>query len=116
MADVPYQQSTQVEQLRGERANAEALGQDSRVEAVDKQLAGLGVRMRAAERRQAAAEQSGEPEQARDQAPQGRTPPPRATADDTAELRQQAADLGVKVDGRWSAERLREEIAKARKS
>ena len=39
--------------------------------------------------------------------------PPPARADDTTELRQQATSLGVKVDGRWSPDRLREEIAKA---
>jgi hypothetical protein len=40
-------------------------------------------------------------------------PPQPVRADDTAALREKAAALGVKVDGRWSPERLREEIAKA---
>ena len=38
---------------------------------------------------------------------------PEAPPPDLEELRKQAATLGVKVDGRWSPERLQQEIAKA---
>jgi hypothetical protein len=40
---VPYQQAGAVRQLLAERANAVTYGQATRVEAVDKQLAELGV-------------------------------------------------------------------------
>lgn len=36
---------------------------------------------------------------------------PEAPVDDLDELRAQAEDRGIKVDGRWGADRLREEIA-----
>lgn len=57
--EVPYQQAGMVAQLRAERELAEAYGQTSRVEAVDKQLAELGVKTpaKAAEERAAAAEE-----------------------------------------------------------
>jgi hypothetical protein len=84
--DLPYQQAGQVEQLRRERENAVAYGQESRVAAVDKQLDALGVtehekRTSAAQKRQAAAEESEDaddkPEQsARSTPPQGRSAKP----------------------------------------
>jgi len=40
---VPYQQAARVRQLLAERENAVTYGQDTRVAAVDKQLAELGV-------------------------------------------------------------------------
>lgn len=75
--EIPYQQAPQVRQLLAERANAEAYGQVSRVDAVDKQLNGLGWvdPAKAAKARAAAAakeeeEKGGEP---RTQPPKGRT-------------------------------------------
>lgn len=70
--DLPYQQVPQVEQLRQERANAQAYGQTDRVAAVDKQLATLG----AAGKRQAAAKPAGEAEAGADEAEQARRTPP----------------------------------------
>lgn len=40
---VPYQQAGAVRQLLAERENAVIYGQATRVDAIDKQLAGLGV-------------------------------------------------------------------------
>jgi hypothetical protein len=73
--DLPYQQVPQVEQLRRERANAEAYGQTDRVAAVDKQLRGFGVeveRKAAGEKRKAAAEEADDEGEARRTPPQGR--------------------------------------------
>lgn len=56
MSDTPYQIQPQIDQLKQERANAVAYGQTDRVAACDKQLAGLGVKQEAAEKRSAAAE------------------------------------------------------------
>lgn len=53
--ETPYQIQPQIDQLMQERANAEAYGQDDRVAAVDKQLASLGVKKKAAEKRSASA-------------------------------------------------------------
>lgn len=39
--------------------------------------------------------------------------PPAEERDELAALREKAAALGVKVDGRWSLTRLRDEITKA---
>ena len=39
--------------------------------------------------------------------------PPQASDEDTAQLRSELAVLGVKVDGRWSAARLRDELDRA---
>lgn len=70
--DVPYQQATIVEQLKAERANAVAYGNEDRVASVDKQLAELGVKRKAAEKRA----ESAKDDDAR-KAPEGRsaTPP-----------------------------------------
>lgn len=82
MADVPYQNATQVAQLLAERVNAVAYGQVSRMEAIDKQLASLGYtdHKKAAKTRAAAAaeETRAEPEAEPEKAPpQGRTSRPR---------------------------------------
>ena len=84
MADeTPYQQTAQVDQLLAERENAVAYEQQTRVDAVDKQLDGLGVSARreaAAEKRKTAAEKAedgGESKQAaRSAPPQGRQSKP----------------------------------------
>ena len=89
MADeLPYQQAAQVRQLLAEHENADAYGQTTRVEAVDKQLAELGYKRpaqaekatEAAEERATAAEEG---EQAREEPPKGRTAssPRRTTAE-----------------------------------
>lgn len=82
MADeeFPYQQRTLVEQLRAERVNAVAYGNIDRVAAVDKQLAELGVKLKAeaGQERKAVAEKSDEGE-ARKAAPAGRSPKPQQT-------------------------------------
>lgn len=69
MSDVPYQMQPQIDQLKQERANAVAYGQTDRVAAVDKQLASLGVKQEAAEKRAAAAP---EDESAKAAPPKGR--------------------------------------------
>jgi len=90
--DLPYQQAPQVRQLLAERENAEAYGQTTRVEAVDKQLAGLGYKRpaqaekatEAAEERAAAAAAEGtEEEEAKTAVPKGRSSssPRRTTAE-----------------------------------
>lgn len=56
MSDVPYQIAPQVAQLQAERENAVAYGNDTRVEAIDRQLAEYGAKQDAAEKRAAAAE------------------------------------------------------------
>lgn len=75
MADeLPYQQANQVRQLLSERANADAYGQATRVEAVDKQLAELGYYTeKQAAKAAAAAEARAAGDQARTDAPKGRT-------------------------------------------
>jgi hypothetical protein len=68
---VDYQKSAQVRQLLAERENADAYGQTTRVEAIDKQLAGLGYT---------------KPEQAPKkvaEAPQGRKAPAKSTTEST---------------------------------
>lgn len=40
-------------------------------------------------------------------------PPPATTEADLAKIRARAEAAGVKIDGRWSAERIQMEIAKA---
>jgi hypothetical protein len=57
---VPEAQVPQVAQLLSEKANAEALGQTDRVEAMDKALDELGYKGKAAEKRKAAAEDNPE--------------------------------------------------------
>jgi hypothetical protein len=82
MAEVPYQNAAQVEQLLAERENAETYGQATRVEAADKALASFGVttkaeRGAAAKNRQSAAEDSGE--DAKKSPPQGRSTAKKST-------------------------------------
>ena len=91
MADeLPYQQAAQVRQLLAERENAVAYEQETRVAAVDKQLAELGYKRpgqaekaveAAEERAAAAAAESGDEESARAKPPEGRTTRARATTD-----------------------------------
>lgn len=66
-----YQKAGQVAQLQAERENAVAYGNEPRVASIDKQLAELGVRAKAAEERKAAATDDG-----KHKAPQGRTARP----------------------------------------
>ena len=54
--DRPYQHEPQIAQLEAERANAEAYGDETRVKAIDKALAGFGVKKKAAEKRAAASD------------------------------------------------------------
>ena len=81
--EIPYQRRPQIEQLLGEKANAEAYGQTGRAAAAQKGLDALGYhpptkKAEAAEQRKAAAEESGEDEkQTRSTPPQGRTAAPK---------------------------------------
>lgn len=79
-ADVPYQQAPQVAQLRAERENAVAYGQETRVAAVDKQLDALGIQEKkaAAEKRKAAADDSDDADESKKRStpPQGRSAKP----------------------------------------
>lgn len=77
--ETPYQQAPQVAQLQAERENAVAYGQDDRVAAIDKQLAEFGVKAKAAEERKAAA---GDKDEAKHEAPQGRSGRPTQKAGD----------------------------------
>ena len=70
MSDVPYQIAPQVEALQQERANCVAYGNDDRVAKIDRQLADLGVKAKAAEERKAAT-----PVEDKRKAPQGRRAP-----------------------------------------
>lgn len=72
MSDVPYQIQPQIDQLQQERANAVAYGQMDRVAACDKQLASLGVKQEAAEKRSAAAEDDKTAKTAQAVPPKGR--------------------------------------------
>ena len=67
MSDTPYQVSPQVEALQQERANCVAYGNEPRVAQIDRQLADLGVKAKAAEERKAAT-----PVEDKGKAPQGR--------------------------------------------
>jgi len=69
---VPYQQAGKVRQLLAERENAVIYGQETRVAAVDKQLAELGVKVS----EDAAPEPDAKP--AAKKSPQGRTSSPPA--------------------------------------
>jgi hypothetical protein len=73
MAEVAYQNAAQVRQLLAERENAEAYGQETRLGAIDKQLAGLGY-----------TEPEKAPKKVAD-APQGRKAPAKATAEAATE-------------------------------
>lgn len=67
MSDTPYQLAPQIKQLQAERENAVAYGNETRVEQIDRQLADLGVKAKAAEKRAAASEDTG-----KQTAPKGR--------------------------------------------
>jgi len=54
--ETPYQIAPQVAHLQAERENCVAYGNDRRVEQIDRQLADLGVKKEAAEKRAAAVE------------------------------------------------------------
>lgn len=58
--ETPYQVAPQVEALQQERANCVAYGNDRRVAQIDRQLADLGVKQDAAEKRGAATENGNE--------------------------------------------------------
>ena len=77
MSDIPYQLAPQIARLQGERENCVAYGNDRRVEQIDRQLADLGVKQEAAEKRAAASES----DDAKKVAPKGR----RSTQAQTAE-------------------------------
>jgi len=81
MADVPYQQEALVAQLQAERENATALGLTTRVDAVDKQLAELGVKA-AGQKRKAAAADDDDEDKAKHTAPHGRSAKAKETAKD----------------------------------
>lgn len=74
--EIPYQLEPQVAQLRAERDNAVAYGMESRVAEIDRQLADLGVKAKAAEERKASAED--EPGDTKRKPPQGRSGKPTA--------------------------------------
>jgi len=77
MSEHPYQVTPQVVQLQTERANAIAYGNEARVEAIDKQLAGLGVKAKAAQERKAATEDVDD--DGHKKPPQGRSSKPQQT-------------------------------------
>lgn len=54
--ETPYQVAPQVAHLQAERENAVAYGNEARVSQIDRQLADLGVKQQAAEKRAVAAE------------------------------------------------------------
>lgn len=66
--ETPYQVAPQVAGLQAERENAVAYGNETRVAAIDRQLADLGVKAKAAEERKAASEG----DDAKRSAPKGR--------------------------------------------
>lgn len=74
--EIPYQVGPQVEALRQERANCVAYGNDTRVASIDRQLAELGVKQEAAEKRSAAA---ADDETVKSEAPKGRRSQAQAT-------------------------------------
>jgi len=87
MPDLPYQNESQVEQALAERETAEAYGQTTRINAIDKVLATFGIsskadRNRASKRRKAAqAELDEAREEKKSEAPVGRTAPKKSKAD-----------------------------------
>lgn len=93
--------------LLRERAGLEVAGKTDRVAQVDEQLEHYGY--------------EGDQADPRKQPPVGRSAtPPNATApasadDDLDALRAEAETAGVKVDGRWKADKLKAEIAAAGK-
>jgi hypothetical protein len=64
--ETPYQIAPQVAALQAERENAVAYGNETRVAQIDRQLADLGVKAKAAEERKAASDD------AKQAAPKGR--------------------------------------------
>ena len=60
--ETPYQIGPQVEALQAERANCVAYGNEPRVAAIDRQLATLGVKQEAAEKRAAATDKDAKSE------------------------------------------------------
>jgi hypothetical protein len=76
--ETPYQIAPQVEALNAERENAVAYGNKTRVEQIDRQLADLGVKKKAAEERKASTEDEGT---SRSKAPQGRSSKPKTETD-----------------------------------
>lgn len=81
MAEVPYQNEPQVEQLLAERATAEAYGQKTLIAAADKVLATFGIttaadRKAAAKHRRAAVEAA----EVEKDAPVGRSASKKSTA------------------------------------
>lgn len=83
--ETPYQIAPQVEALQAERANCVAYGNETRVTQIDRQLADIGARKDAAEKRAA----TSDGEETKKSAPKGR----RAKSED-----QTAAAEGV-TDG-----------------
>jgi len=75
MSDVPYQVQPQVDRLKAERENCVAYGNDARVARIDRELADLGVKAKAAEERKAAT-----PVEEKRKAPQGRRAPDKSEA------------------------------------
>lgn len=71
--EIPYQVGPQVEALQQERANCVAYGNKTRVASIDRQLAELGVKAKAAEERKAA-------DDSKTKQPQGRSSKPTSTA------------------------------------
>lgn len=71
----------QVTQLLAERANAVSYGQATRIAAVDKQLAGFGVKAEASKERRAAAETAEGSGEAKSKPPQGRSSKPQSKTD-----------------------------------
>jgi hypothetical protein len=85
---IPYQAPAQVvEALKQERANCVAYGNTTRVAKIDRQLAELGVKQEAAEKRAAAAEETPD---ARSSVPQGRRARPGTEATTAAESKTEA--------------------------
>lgn len=75
MSDTPYQVAPQIEALQQERANCVAYGNEPRVASIDRQLAELGVKAKAAEERKAASQTED-----KGKAPQGRRAPGKSEA------------------------------------
>lgn len=67
MSEIPYQIVPLVARLQAERENCVAYGNDTRVAQIDRQLAELGVKQEAAEKRAAASD-----DDAKKSAPKGR--------------------------------------------
>ena len=81
MADSDDKVPANVQALLNERDNAEAYGQTDRVAKIDRVLAGLGVKAKAAAKRRAAADDAGT---ARSEPPQNRRGRPHEVSDGDA--------------------------------